>query len=157
MVATALQVEEFVKTIPLRGSHAQVPRGVALYNLCALQTLQPVQVRREVRLQLNGTSMFNGALEKLEHLRQDVTHEFRTRLFLGTLSMENLPPPVTTCQYIWVANVTFLRTDPANCLSPNVVTPCSQHFLNLRVLIIPAFLIFLFLGRILPCELQNLL
>ena len=29
---------------------------------------------------LNGTNMLKGALEKLEHLRQDITHEFGTNL-----------------------------------------------------------------------------
>ena len=34
-------------------------------------------------MQLNGTSIFNGALEKLEHLRQDVTHEEQDLARLG--------------------------------------------------------------------------
>ena len=43
-------------------------------------TLQPVQVRRVICMQLNGTSMLNGAPEKLESLWQDITHEFGTSL-----------------------------------------------------------------------------
>ena len=56
-------------------------RGVPLYNFSGervLETLQPVQVRRVICLQLNDISMFNSALEKLEHMRQHITHEFGT-------------------------------------------------------------------------------
>ena len=63
--------------------HANEPRGVALYNSLGkrfLKTLKPVQVRRCIYLQLNDTTMLNGALEKLEHLRQGIMHEFGTDL-----------------------------------------------------------------------------
>ena len=60
-------------------------RGVPLYNFSGervLETLQPVQVRRVICLQFNDihvhASMFNSALEKLEHMRQHITHEFGT-------------------------------------------------------------------------------
>ena len=43
-------------------------------------TFQPVQVTRDICLQLKGTIMLNGALEELEHLWQDITHEFGTSL-----------------------------------------------------------------------------
>ena len=49
---------------------ANEPRGVALYSSSGkrfLQTLQPVQVRSDIYLQLNDTTMLNGGLEKLEH------------------------------------------------------------------------------------------
>ena len=57
-------------------------RGVPLYNFSGeriLETCQPGQVR-VICLQFNDIhiSMFNSALEKLEHMRQHITHEFGT-------------------------------------------------------------------------------
>ena len=69
-------------------------RGVPLYNFSGervLETLQPVQVRRVICLQFNDISIFNSALEKLEHLQKHITHEFGTchgmscqEFFVGT-------------------------------------------------------------------------
>ena len=56
-------------------------RGVPLYNFSGervLETLQPVQVRSVICLQFNDISMFNSALEKLEHLQKHIPHEFGT-------------------------------------------------------------------------------
>ena len=56
-------------------------KGVPLYNFSGervLETLQPVQVRRVICLQCNDMSMFNSALEKMEHLQKHITHEFGT-------------------------------------------------------------------------------
>ena len=60
--------------------HAQVPRGVALYYLWGNTFYKLfIQVKSDMP-ELNGTSMFNVALEKLEYLQQDITHEFGTSL-----------------------------------------------------------------------------
>ena len=48
-------------------------RGIAF-----LETFQPVQVRSVICLQCNDMSMFNSALEKMEHLQKHITHEFGT-------------------------------------------------------------------------------
>ena len=56
-------------------------KGVPLYNLSGervLETLQPVQVRKVICLQVNDISMFNSALEKVKHMRKHITHEFGT-------------------------------------------------------------------------------
>ena len=41
-----------------------------------LDTLEPVQVRRVLCLQLNYIRMLNSSIEKLEHLQKHITQEF---------------------------------------------------------------------------------
>ena len=50
---------------------ANMLRGVPLYNSSGerfFETLQPAQVSTVICLQFNRISMFNSALEKMEHL-----------------------------------------------------------------------------------------
>ena len=50
---------------------ADVLRGVPLYNSSGerfFETLQPAQASTVICLQFNRISMFNSALEKMEHL-----------------------------------------------------------------------------------------
>ena len=52
-----------------------------LYNFSGervFETLQPVQVRRVICLQFNDISMTYSALEKVNHMRTHITHEFGT-------------------------------------------------------------------------------
>ena len=78
-----VQVEEFLNCVPGPRSY-KAARPLAyerayLVEESLFRNVHPVQVRRVICLQFNDISMFNSALEKLEHLqKQHITHEFGT-------------------------------------------------------------------------------
>ena len=94
--------------------HANMLRGVPLYNFSGerfLETLQPVQVRAVICLQFNDISMFNSALEKLEHMRKHIMHEFGT--YHGM-----------SCQEFFIGWALQMQIEHSYCIMPPISCMC---------------------------------